>query len=450
MSSKTLFRCSACSAATPRWSGQCPACQEWNTLTEGEAMISTSSKIKNVKPIIPTFLIQNNLNENKRLKTGIDEFDRVLGGGLVAGSLILIGGEPGIGKSTLTLQAAINASNSAKVLIFSGEESAAQIGLRYARLEQSKNNLHIVSSSNTDQILATLMAEKPTLAVVDSIQVLSSENSPGLTGSVSQIRYATEKLLEVAKTANITILIIGHVTKSGDIAGPQLLSHLVDVVLQLEGEKHHNFRLLRGLKNRFGATDEVGVFEMSGNGMIEVKNPSAAFLEGRLENAVGSVIFPALEGTRAFLVEIQALTNTTPFGYPRRTTSGIDLNRVSLLLAVLAKHARIKLDSQDVFVNVVGGIQIDEPAADLSVVLAIASSKLQKSLPANLAICGEVGLSGELRTVSQIDKRIKEAEKLGFERILIPKSTRQIHEGGFKKIKIMPVRTVMEALRVFD
>ena len=353
-----------------------------------------------------------------RIASGFAEVDRVLGGGVVPGSLILLGGEPGIGKSTLTLQMAAKfAEIVGKTLLASGEESAEQIALRAVRLKNSHARLHIFSENTIENILATAEAEKPKLLVVDSVQVMSSLESGSMAGSIPQIRLVTERLLRFAKTTRTPVILIGHVTKDGDLAGPRLLSHLVDVVLTLEGDPHRDFRLLRTSKNRFGATSEVGVFEMKENGLVEVKNPSAAFLEGRAENPIGSCVAATVEGTRPLLVEVQALTFPSVFGYPKRAASGFDLNRLQLLVAVLQKHAGIKLDSSDVFVNVVGGFRLREPAADLAVALAIASSKKQIPLAVDLAAFGEIGLTGEIRFVSQTEKRSKEAKKMGFTKI---------------------------------
>lgn len=339
----------------------------------------------------------------------------MLGGGVVPGSLILLGGEPGIGKSTLTLQLAAKfAETIGKTLLASGEESAEQIALRAIRLKNSHEKLQIFSENTIENILATAEAEHPKLLVVDSVQVLSSLESGAMAGSIPQIRLVTERLLHFAKSTRTPIILIGHVTKGGDLAGPQLLAHLVDVVLTLEGDPHRDFRLLRGVKNRFGATSEVGVFEMRENGLIEVANPSAAFLEGRAENPVGSCVAATVEGTRPLLVEVQALTSPSVFGYPKRAASGFDLNRLQLIVAVLQKHAGVKLDSSDIFVNVVGGFRLREPAADLAVALAIASSKSKIPLPIELAAFGEIGLTGEIRSVSQSEKRARESQKMGF------------------------------------
>ncbi len=417
---KSVFVCEKCGARSPRWAGQCPSCEEWNTLTEE----SVAPKVFGQKERPVGQIVEAATSEKlaatplARIASGFAEVDRVLGGGVVPGSLILLGGEPGIGKSTLTLQMAAKfAEIVGKTLLASGEESAEQIALRAVRLKNSHARLHIFSENTIENILATAEAEKPKLLVVDSVQVMSSLESGSMAGSIPQIRLVTERLLRFAKTTRTPIILIGHVTKDGDLAGPRLLSHLVDVVLTLEGDPHRDFRLLRTSKNRFGATSEVGVFEMKENGLVEVKNPSAAFLEGRAENPIGSCVAATVEGTRPLLVEVQALTSPSVFGYPKRAASGFDLNRLQLLVAVLQKHAGIKLDSSDVFVNVVGGFRLREPAADLAVALAIASSKKQIPLAVDLAAFGEIGLTGEIRFVSQTEKRSKEAKKMGFTKI---------------------------------
>ncbi len=432
MKGKVFFVCEKCGAKSPRWSGQCVSCGEWNSLVEQameEKFFGSRQKVsgKAGRALPADKLARTPL---RRLKTGIGEADRVLGGGVVPGSLILLGGEPGIGKSTLTLQIAAKfAEGEGKVLLVSGEESAEQIALRAERTKHAHPLLHILAENTLENFLATAETEKPKLLIVDSIQVMSSLELPSMPGSIPQIRLVTERLLRFAKTTGTPIFLIGHVTKDGDLAGPQLLAHLVDAVLTLEGDPHRDFRLLRGVKNRFGATSEVGVFEMRGDGLIEVKNPSAAFLEGRAENPIGSCICATMEGTRPILIEVQALTSPSSFGYPKRTASGFDLNRLQLIVAVLQKHAGIKLDSADVFANVVGGFRLREPAADLAVALAIASSKIRKPLPVDLAAFGEIGLTGEIRIVSQIEKRKKEAQKMGFAKVVSGKEFRSLAEA---------------------
>ncbi len=430
MKLKTVYVCSACGTESPRWNGQCLKCNQWNTLVEDVVDMSpTKQIIRQFKPITPSVTVTDVKFEEKRLKTGIGEWDRVLGGGFMHDAVVLLVGDPGIGKSTLTLQVCgAMAKIGRKVIYFSGEESVEQIASRAARLKL-KNPIAVVNQNSLEAILSTIEAEKPGFVVVDSVQVMQSEGMESQAGSISQVRHTAEELMMVAKSQKIPILLIGHVNKDGQLAGPQVLTHLVDTVLYLEGDRFHQFRLLRATKNRFGAIDEVGVFAMEENGMKEVANPSALFLEGRAEKPIGSVIVPVLEGTRAFLVEVQALTSYTNFGYPKRTANGFDLNRLNIIIAVLNRYANMKLDSSDVFVNVVGGLKLNEPAADLAVAMAIASSKLQKPLPADLAVMGELGLSGEVRMVSQMEKRLKEAEKLGFKKLATPKTAKTVVEA---------------------
>jgi len=427
---KTIYICSKCNAKTSKWGGQCLGCNSWNSMVEDVEDVSPQGKaIISAKPAKPIVTIDNIKFKKQRLITGISEFDRVLGGGFMTDSLVLMAGNPGIGKSTLTLQICGRmAELSKKVLYFSGEESTDQISGRADRLK-IKSPIHLLNINSLETILATIDAEKPGFVVVDSVQVMASADIASHAGSISQVRYVAEQLMQIAKSKNIPILLIGHVNKEGNLAGPQVLTHLVDTVLFLEGDQFHQFRLLRATKNRFGAVDEVGVFSMEQSGLEEIKNPSALFLEGRAENPIGSVIVPVLEGTRTFLVEVQALTSYTNFGYPKRTASGIDMNRLNIIIAVLDKYAKIKLDSSDVYVNVVGGLKLGEPAIDLAVAMAIASSKMKKPLPADLVVMGEIGLSGEVRNVSQIDKRLKEANKLGFKQILSPKEVKTVEKA---------------------
>ncbi|MFH1375304.1 MAG: DNA repair protein RadA [Patescibacteria group bacterium] len=432
MGSKKVFVCEKCGTSSPRWSGQCGACSEWNSLVEQEVEQKVFGSKQRVAGKVGRAESADKLVSSPltRLQTGIAEVDRVLGRGIVPGSLILLGGEPGIGKSTLILQLAAKFANSVgDVLLVSGEESAEQIALRAERTQHAHPKLKILSENALENFLATAKVEKPKLLVVDSIQVMSSLELPSMPGSIPQVRTVTERLLRFAKTTGTPVILIGHVTKEGDLAGPRLLAHLVDVVLTLEGDPHRDFRLLRTTKNRFGSVNEVGVFEMQEKGLIEIKNPSAAFLEGRAKNPVGSCVAVTMEGTRPLLVEVQALTSTSSFGYPKRTASGFDLNRLQLIIAVLQRHAGIKLDDLDVFVNVVGGFRLREPAADLAVALAIASSKNQIPLPADLAAFGEVGLTGEIRHVSQAEKRVKEAEKLGFKKLVNRKEFSTVSEA---------------------
>ena len=420
MKLKTIYICEKCSYESPKWIGKCPGCNAWNSFSEdtiniGKKDISgTPRKIEAQK--VEQIGAQKILKE--KILSGIEEFDRVIGNGIVPGSLTLLSGEPGIGKSTLTLQLASNIAKSRKTLIISGEESVDQISARASRLNLNEKNLSAINEFNLETILETIRQEKTEFAIIDSIQVISSMDLPGTAGSISQVRYCTEKIMELAKSKNIPIMIIGHVTKDGNLAGPRVLEHLVDTVMQLEGDRFQQFRILRSAKNRFGSCNEVGIFEMTENGMEEVKNPSEQFLEGRKKNAIGSSITVAMEGTRPFLVEVQALVSTSPFGYPKRTANGFDVNRLQILIAVLEKYAKLNLQNQDVFINIVGGIKLNEPASDLAVLMAIASSFLKKPLDSNAIVFGEVGLSGELRKVSHNEKREKEADKMGFDKVI--------------------------------
>lgn len=427
MKLKTIYICKNCSAQSPKWVGRCPDCESWNSLFEdtinvGKKLSPTPSRMATSTPLSlsGTFEIPN------RISTQLEECDRVLGGGIMPGGIVLLSGEPGIGKSTLTLQIAGNLAKNHDVLIISGEESTSQISLRAQRLKINEPRLKAVNEMYLENVIELIQREKPTLAIIDSIQIMASAEIPQAAGTITQIRYCTEKLMEVAKSKNIAILIIGHVTKDGTLAGPRVLEHLVDTVMHLEGDRYHQLRLLRAAKNRFGSSSEVGIFEMTELGLGEVKDPSKQLLEGRKEKAIGSSITVTMEGTRPLLVEVQALTSVSPFGYPKRTANGFDLNRLQILIAVLEKHAKINLANQDVFVNIVGGVRLSEPAADLAVLMAIASSHLQTPLPENCIIFGEVGLSGELRKVSQTENRNKEAKKLGFSQILSPEKYKEV------------------------
>lgn len=425
-----------------RWSGKCESCGEWNSLTILDQQPAATSRGSTGQAISPIALTKAGATANKRLSTDIDELDQVLGGGIVPGSVILLGGEPGIGKSTLLLQASCN-KKVPTTLYVSGEESAHQIRMRAQRLGASTQNLHFLAEMNIDNIVATIRKAKPNLVVIDSIQTVLSNEISSVVGSVTQVREAAYKLIELAKSLNIPIIIVGHVTKEGNVAGPKTLEHLVDVVLYLEGDRYHSFRVLRGVKNRFGSTNEVGVFEMKEEGLVEVKNPAGLFLEERQVGAPGSVITATLEGNRSFLVEVQGLTDRTVFGYPKRTASGYDVNRLQLLLAVLTKRAGLKLHDRDVYLNIVGGFKIKEPAVDLAVCLSVASSFLNKTLDPKMIALGEVGLAGEVRSVSHIVKRMKEAQKLGFTKIVLPKIKEKLPGKGSD---ILMVDSVKEAI----
>lgn len=435
MKLKTIYICNSCQHESSKWIGQCPQCEKWNSFVEDvinigaplKGSLSKTPRSLKIEAKSPTSLgNQSSKAQTARLFTDIEEFDRVLGQGITPGSITLLSGEPGIGKSTLTLQIANNLAKKVKVLLISGEESVEQIFGRANRLNLEEKNLLVVNEYNLETILETIAKEKPGFIIIDSIQVISSMDFPGTAGSITQVRYCAEKLLEYSKTTNTSVVLIGHVTKDGTLAGPKVLEHLVDTVLLFEGDRFQQFRILRASKNRFGSCSEVGIFEMTENGLIEIKNPSKQFLEGRKENAIGSTITVAMEGTRPFLVEVQALVSTSAFGFPKRTANGFDLNRLQILIAVLEKYAKFNLQNQDVFINVVGGIKLSEPAADLAVLMAIASSFLKKPLPSNAAIFGEVGLSGELRKVSHTEIRKKEATKLGFNQIISPEKFKEI------------------------
>jgi len=435
---RKIFVCSKCDAQFPKWQGRCTECGEWGTISEQ----IVSAKKTSSAPVAKTISFNDVKSETViRYQTGIGEFDRVLGGSLTSSSVVLLGGDPGIGKSTLVLQAAADLSKRKQVIYVSGEESPEQIKQRIERLGLAVGTLEFVTETDIDVVSATLGNTKPQIAVIDSIQTLSSQEVSSSAGSVQQIKAATSRLVEVAKKNNITIIIIGHVTKQGAVAGPRTLEHLVDTVLYLEGDRYQSFRILRAIKNRYGNTDEIGVFEMKENGLKEVVNPSEAFLKDRAKVA-GSVVTCIIEGSRPFLVEVQALVTKTGFGYPQRKSSGFDYKRLQLLLAVLSKRAGVRIGDQDIHVNIVGGVKVKEPAADLAVCLAIISALKNIPLDSKMVVLGEVGLGGEVRSVNQIDKRLEEASKLGFGRIITSSGiiTR-------KKIAVNPVKDIKEAVK---
>jgi DNA repair protein RadA/Sms len=438
---QVIFVCQECGAQHPRWMGRCTECGNWNTLVE-ELTSGGDAKKTNAKPASVTLLSEVKGFDKDRIKTGIDEFDQVLGGGIVPGSLVLVGGDPGIGKSTLILEAVSKIDRS---LYISGEESNGQIQMRAQRLGIT-NGLSLLAETNIETIIATLLQEKPAISVIDSIQTMYSADIPGTAGSVSQLSLCASKLMNLAKENHIAIILIGHVTKEGNIAGPRVLEHLVDVVLYLEGDRFGGFRILRGVKNRFGSTNEAGIFEMTEKGMEPVKNPSQLMISERSHKSPGSVIFPAIEGTRPLLVEIQALSSSTSFGYPKRTASGFDLNRLNLLAAVLSKRCSLNLSNQDIYLNIAGGITVREPAADLAVCVAIASVFKNKNIQEDLVIFGEVGLAGEVRSVNNIDKRLAEAEKLGFTRAIIPKSHLKTLKTGLNIIEVASVKEALDKI----
>jgi DNA repair protein RadA/Sms len=433
--SRIKYICSNCGYESLRWLGKCPECDSWNSFTE--EIIETSKR----KPAISKSKFELNTietisaDEEDRIKTGIDEFDRVLGGGLMPGSVILLGGDPGIGKSTLAMQAVANISQ--KVLYATGEESEKQIKLRASRLKISSPEFYIQAETNLSDILGAVNQLSPSVVVIDSIQTMYRSELDNSPGTITQIRECTALLMEEAKKKHYSVIIIGHVTKEGMIAGPKLLEHMVDTVIQFEGESNHSFRILRAQKNRFGSTNEIGVFEMHEDGLREVKNPSELFLSEREKQTPGSVVTSSIEGTRPILLEVQALVTPSNYGYPQRVSNGFDQRRLSILLAVLEKRANVRVSATNVFVNIAGGIRITEPAADLAVCTAIASSLTDKVIDSQTLIIGEVGLGGEIRSVGHIDKRIQEAEKLGFKTAIIPAG----NEKGLKLTGNISIKT---------
>ena len=445
---KTKYVCQQCGYETARYMGKCPECGNWETFVEEKVIPEQTSKNNRIvlETMPPTPIKEIKVGSEIRVSTNISEFDRVLGGGLVQGSLVLVAGDPGIGKSTILLQSSGElCKQNKKVLYVSAEESASQIKLRADRLSISHDNLYIYPQTNFESIKYQIEKERPDIVVVDSIQAIYSTDIQSSAGSVSQIRECCNSLMQIAKQENITIIVIGHVTKEGNIAGPKVLEHMVDTVIQFEGDKYKSYRILRAVKNRFGNTSEVGIFEMSEHGLSEVINPSELFLkEYNQSQATGSVIIVTNEGTRPMLVEIQALVGTTPYPSPRRVTNGVDLSRVLQILAVLEKRVGMNLSKQDVYVNVIGGIDIQEPAADLGIALAVATCARDVVIDPHTAIVGEVGLSGEIRAVNNIEKRIKEVQKLGFKKIIIPDSNKIDDE--FKGIQIVRVKRIIEAI----
>ncbi|WP_163335949.1 DNA repair protein RadA [Desulfopila sp. IMCC35008] len=440
-----LFRCQQCSYRSRKWLGKCPDCGEWDTLVEEAPSVSLGSLKGAIQPVP---LDQAPDGDEERTATGISELDRVLGGGIVPGSVTLIGGEPGIGKSTIILHMlAAVASRDLDVLYVSGEESSRQIKLRAKRLNAIHPREFLATESEVDTIIATAVQMRPALVAVDSIQTLVCSDIASAPGSVSQVRESAYRLIEAAKRENIPIVMVGHVTKEGSIAGPKVLEHMVDTVLYFEGDRSHAFRILRTVKNRFGSTNEIGVFEMKQEGLVQVTNPSEIFLAERPLDEPGSVVMPSVEGSRPILVEVQALVSPTNLGTARRTAIGADPHRLSLLCAVLEKKGGMDLYGHDIFLNIAGGIRIDEPALDLGVISALASSLLERSIPSTTVVCGEVGLAGEVRAVGQLDIRVREAERLGFTRFILPKSGKdRLPETS--DIELIGVSSLQELLEI--
>ena len=453
MKSRTLFYCTECGNETAKWAGKCPACGAWNTIVEqpelpkgvgkgGSARVGLTRR--RACPVTDLAA-----DEEIRFPTGMGELDRVLGGGAVKGSLVLVGGAPGIGKSTLMLQICSKLCEFSKVLYISGEESEHQLKLRAKRLHVENSQLLVLSETNLGDVLEAVNTEQPDVLIVDSIQTLYNDALDAAAGSISQVKDCTMALMQLAKGLGISIFIVGHVTKEGTVAGPRVLEHMVDTVLYFEGDRHASYRILRAVKNRFGSTNEIGVFEMRESGLAEVENPSQFMLNGRPEEASGSIVACSMEGTRPILLEIQALVARSQLAMPRRTAAGMDYNRVNLLLAVLEKRLNLHLSGSDVYVNIAGGIRINEPAIDLGVVLAIVSSSRDQAIDEKVLAFGEVGLSGEVRAVSQAAQRVQEAKKLGFTTVILPEVCRE-QIGDVKGVRLIGVRSVGDAVRAIS
>lgn len=441
----TAFFCKECGYESAKWLGQCPGCKEWNTFVEEPIAKKTPAGLTPVsrKDVVPTVLSSISLEDEKRAGTGYAELDRVLGGGIVRGSLVLVGGDPGIGKSTLLLQVCQNLATGLKVLYISGEESLRQIKLRADRIGSFSDNMNLLCETNLETIDGVIRNMMPDVVVIDSIQTMYCENVASAPGSVSQVRESTNVLMQLAKGLNVSIFIVGHVTKEGQVAGPRMLEHMVDTVLYFEGDRHASYRIIRAVKNRFGSTNEIGVFEMRENGLNEVTNPSEFMLDGRPKGASGSVVTCLMEGTRPMLVEIQALVCQSNFGLPRRTSAGADINRFNLLMAVLEKRNGLHLSGCDAYLNIAGGIKISEPALDLGVIYAIMSSYKNSPVDSNTIVFGEVGLAGEVRAVSNAAGRVNEAIKLGFDTCILPSvCLKGIKDDG--KIKLIGISTISQ------
>ena len=453
---KSVFFCQSCGHEESKWLGQCPACGEWNTfveeridtvITKGTTAAARAVR-ESVRGAAVVSLTDVKADDEARSRTGIGELDRVLGGGIVPGSLVLVGGDPGIGKSTLLLQVCRQMAEMKKILYISGEESQTQIKLRANRMGKFSPNLLLLCETNLEIIRGVIEKEKPELVIIDSIQTMYSEEVASAPGSVSQVRESTNVFMQLAKGMCISIFIVGHVTKEGTVAGPRVLEHMVDTVLYFEGDRHASYRILRAVKNRFGSTNEIGVFEMRQDGLAEVENPSEYMLSGKPENASGSVVACSMEGTRPILIEIQALVCRSNFGMPRRTAAGTDYNRVNLLMAVLEKRQGMALSNCDAYINIAGGIRMNEPAIDLGIVLAIASSFRNRPIDEKTIVFGEVGLSGEVRAVSMPEQRVAEAKKLGFETCILPEVSLKMIKG-MEGIKLIGVKNIGDAVGIF-
>ncbi|MBQ4361756.1 MAG: DNA repair protein RadA [Lachnospiraceae bacterium] len=447
---KTVFFCQNCGHEENKWLGQCPACKEWNTFVEEEVVTGSSAKTRSRasagRTSRPVTLREVTRDQEERYSSHIDELDRVLGGGIVPGSLVLVGGDPGIGKSTLLLQLCQKLSDDGRdVLYISGEESLSQIKMRSMRIGQFNDHLKLMCETNLDTIRHAIEREKPQAVIIDSIQTMYSEQVTSAPGSVSQVRESTNVLLQTAKGLAVTIFIVGHVTKEGQVAGPRVLEHMVDTVLYFEGDRYASYRILRSVKNRFGPTHEIGVFEMSSEGLREVPNPSEYMLSGKPDDAPGSIACCCMEGTRPILVEVQALVTKTSFGFPRRTASGCDYNRINLLIAVLSKRLGIDMSDEDAYVNIAGGIRLNEPAADLGIVLALVSSYRNRVIDEHVIAFGEVGLSGEVRGVTMPEQRVLEAKKIGYTTCILPQSSLRSLRG-VEGIRLIGVRNIGEAV----
>lgn len=446
---KQIFFCRECGFESTKWMGQCPGCKAWNSFCEEKVTVGVKSHSARRMTVAPTSILEVETSEETRFSTGIGELNRVLGGGIVSGSLVLVGGDPGIGKSTILLQMCRNMSEAGhKILYVSGEESLSQIKMRAERIGRFTKDMLLLCVNNLEDVEEYVKKDTPKVIIVDSVQTIVTDDVDSAPGSVSQVKEVTARLMMMAKQMGIAIFIVGHVTKEGTVAGPRTLEHMVDTVLYFEGEKNVGFRVLRAVKNRFGSTNEIGVFEMRGNGLMEVKDPSRLMLDGRPDDTSGSVVVCTMEGTRPILLEIQALVCQTSFNIPRRTSVGLDYNRVNLLLAVLEKRGGIGMSGCDAYVNIAGGMRIDDPSADLGIIFALVSSFRNINIPPDTVMFGEVGLSGEIRGVTGAEQRVREASKMGFKTCIVPKSNLESirKDSGANDIKLIGVSNVSEAL----